>query len=174
MNCETNKATGEKRWVHVSRTGRIYGGATAEEVERKTLLASLHALKRTVGSDLAVEMCAKMFGGICHFGDLTNSQMRELKNTFIESLRYGKQLEEAQRIEPLITDAQRKKIIRLGLYVLGPKYGKQWFWRKCKEWVVRLRDADRVDLNKLTNQEAWTVIKRLERIEAQLKKGGGQ
>lgn len=182
MNIQTNQATGEKTFVHVSRTGRSYRGATAADVERKMLLAALHALKQTVdggqtievrgqkSESVAVEMCARLYGGIVSFGDLTIEQMRELKTTFQDSLRFNQQTESAQRLEPLISEKQRKRIVRLGLYVLGPVYGKQWFWEKCKKWIVRLKDAKTVDLNSLTNQEAWYLIQRLERIEKRLAK----
>jgi hypothetical protein len=166
-------ATGEKRFVHISRSGRRYGGATPAEAERKTLLAALHALKRTIGGDLAIETCARMFGGICSFGDLTVEQMRELKNTFIESLRIGEKLEKEQRIEPMATDKQIKQMVKLGRYsIITATYGTGFFWRKVKEWCPRLRGTHgRIELDDLSNQEAWTVIRRLQKIEARLKQG---
>lgn len=177
MNMQVEHTTdGGKRFVHVSRSGRRYRGATTDEVERKTLLAALHALKRTIDNgrphneSIAVEMCARLFVGICSFGDLTVEQMRELKQVFVESLRVGERLEKAQRLEPAATEKQLKKIKALGLYsIVGTTYGRSWIWKKLKEWVVRYRDTEgRIDLNDLTQQEAWYVIKRLERIEQRL------
>lgn len=174
MNMQIERTEqGEKRFVHVSRSGRRYGGATPQEAERKTLLAALHAMKRTIGDDLAVEICARMFGGIGHFGDLTNDQMRELKNTFTEALRFGDKMEKAQRLEPMATEKQIKQLVKLGRYsVITERYGTGFFWRKVKEWCPRLRGTKGlVQLDDLSNQEAWTVIRRLEKIEARLKKG---
>jgi hypothetical protein len=78
---------------------------------------------------------------------------------------------------------QRRCIIRLGKYVLGPKYGDGWFWRKLPEWTVdfntqtgtpsgdgRIRKVTRLD--DLTMAEAVYIIRVMEQIEFRLKSGG--
>lgn len=169
---------GERRFVHQSQSGRKYIGTSPEEVERKRLLAMLHAANRELsphlegeGKSMVRELCESMFG-TSSFGSLTVPQMRELKAMIDESRRAEKKLEEKQALEPKLTPSQKKRIIKLGLYVLGPVYGKEWFWKKCKAWIVRLHDANRVNLDELTNQEAWYMIRRLERIEKHLKSTG--
>lgn len=164
-------STGQKQFVRTARSGRRYVGATPEEAERKHLLATLHAFEREMG--IGREIAESRFG-TKSFGQLTLDQMRELKNLFVESRRAGEHLQEEQRfaLEPKMSEKQRKRIIRLGLYVLAPYYGKDWFWRKCKEWVVRFHHVERINLDHMTNQEAWYVIQRLERIEKRLKQHG--
>lgn len=159
---------GIRQFVSTSRSGRRYTGATPEEAERKHLLAMLHAFDRKM-SGIAHEVCASRFG-TASFGQLTLEQMRELKKLFAESRSTGAQLQEVAgaSLEPKLTTAQRKRLIKLGLYVLAPYYGKDWFWNKCKEWVVRLKNAQRVNLDEMTNQEAWYVIRRMEKIEKRL------
>lgn len=184
---------GYRVFVCTSRSGRKYTGATPEEAERKKLLAILHAADREFGNgasghmidkdgDLKTvhdnnshsavrDLCDSMFGTLS-FGRLSVKELRELKAMVDESRRAGRKLDAGQSLEPKLTDKQRKRIIRLGLYVLGPVYGQEWFWAKCKKWIVRLHDAERVDLDQLTNQEAWYLIRRLEKIEARLLKTG--
>ncbi len=158
---------GERRFVYTSRSGRKYTGATPEEAERKKLLAILHAADREFGHGMVHDLCESMFG-VHSFGGLAVMQLRELHAMVQESRRTGIKLEKEQSLEPKLTDKQRKRIIRLGLYVLGPVYGKEWFWTKCKKWIVRLHDAKRVELDELTNSEAWYLIRRLEKIEKRL------
>ena len=162
---------GERVFVYTSRSGRKYAGATPEEAERKKLLAILHAADREFGHSMVHDLCESMFG-VQSFGRLSVKEMRELHAMVQESKRTGAKLEKEQSLEPKLTDKQRKRIIRLGLYVLGPVYGKEWFWAKCKKWIVRLHDAKRVDLDELTNSEAWYLIRRLERIEKRLLETG--
>lgn len=160
---------GVRQFVSTARSGRRYVGSTPEEAERKHLLAFLHAAERENG--IARDLAESQFG-TRSFGHLTIEQMRSLKNQFVASRQAGKELEKNQRLEPGMTQKQRARIIKLGLYVLAPYYGKDWFWRKCKEWVVRFHHVARIDLDDLTNQEAWYVIQRLERIEKRLKTHG--
>ena len=174
---------GERVFVYTSRSGRKYIGATPEEAERKKLLAILHAADRELRPHLnplpegeephspVRDLCDSMFGTFS-FGRLNVMELRALKVIVDESRRTGAKLEKEQSLEPKLTDKQRKRIIRLGLYVLGPVYGKEWFWAKCKKWIVRLHDAKRVDLDELTNSEAWYLIRRLERIEKRLLETG--
>lgn len=157
-----------KQFVHMTRSGRRYVGATPEIAERKYLLAVTHMLAKKIGEDIAEEICAGLFLGITSFGDLTLPQLRELERTFKGSMQSFQQVESAQRIEPLLTDKQRRTLIKLGVYVLGPKYGKDFFWNKVKEWMPRWKNAGRVDLGKLTNQEADYLIRRFTKIERRL------
>ena len=89
----------------------------------------------------------------------------------------------AQHKRPTIQ--QRKKIARLGKYVLGAVYGDQWFWKNLPEWIAELylgaTDSDSgIDISKrtvrkidnLTQYEAWYIIQRMEKIEAKLHKDG--
>jgi hypothetical protein len=76
---------------------------------------------------------------------------------------------------------QRKRVVRLGRYVLGAVYGQNWFWKKLPEWIGELYDGQTdpetgEDLSKrrvrqlenLTSYEAWYIIQRMEKIEAKL------
>ncbi len=76
---------------------------------------------------------------------------------------------------------QRKRVVRLGRYVLGSVYGQNWFWKKLPEWIGELyqhaTDPETgEDLSKrrvrqlenLTSYEAWYIIQRMEKIEAKL------
>jgi hypothetical protein len=162
---------GERRFVCTSRSGRKYTGATPEEAERKRLLAALHAADREFGHGMVHDLCDSM-SGVQSFGGLAVTQLQELLVVVQESRRAGKKLDAGQSLEPKLTEKQKKRIIRLGLYVLGPVYGKDWFWKKCTQWIVRLHDAKRVDLDQLTNQEAWYLIRRLEKIEKRLLQTG--
>ena len=83
------------------------------------------------------------------------------------------------------TIQQRKAIVRLGRYVLGPVYGDKWFWKMLPDWVheywgttydhetdtdLSKRKVTRID--DLTRDEARYVIQRLEKVEARLKTTG--
>jgi hypothetical protein len=158
-------------FVHRSRSGRQYKGGTPEETERKVLIASLHAADHELG--IVHDLCAQRFCGICSFADLTLQQLRELNKEISDARRFGAQVTQTNNsLEPKATSGQIKRIVKLGRYsIIDEKYGHDWFWKKAKEWVVRLKDAKRVKLDELTNQEAWYLIKRLERIEKRLKAG---
>lgn len=163
-------STGERRFVYTSRSGRRYTGATQQEVERKVLLASLHVAARETG--MVHEICAQRFAGICSLGDLTIEQLRELNKLFVESNRFGKEVEKSQSLEPKATEKQIKRIVKLGRYsIITDHYGVDWFWKKAKEWIVRFRNVQRIRLDDLTNQEAWYLIRRLEKVEQRLLKG---
>lgn len=168
-------ATGERQFVHTSRSGRRYIGTTPEETERKLLIASLHAAERELG--MVHEICAQRFLGISSFADLNLQQLRELNKVISDARRFGTQAaQENNSLEPKATSAQIKRLVKLGRYsIINEKYGNDWFWKKCLEWIVRLKNANakRVKLDELTNQEAWYLIKRLERIEKRLKTGAG-
>lgn len=166
MNLTITHTDQGKLYTLMTRSGRRYSGATMEEAERKELLAELHALRRQIGDDDAYRTCASLFEGVASFGDLEIGHMRQLRQVFRDAVRFGKKLEQSQRLEPGITEKQRKAIIRLGKYVLGPVYGDTWLFKKLKEWIPRFADVQRVDIGELTNSEAWYVIRRLEKIEA--------
>ena len=153
------------RHIVVARSGRQYCGLTAEEAERKYRLALCHAFKRKLGAEVVEELIASNYMGITSLGDLTIEQLRELSGIMLDACQYGNQMEKAQRLEPAISEKQRKRIIRLGKYVLGPRYGNTWFWKKLKEWTGKTKIDD------LTNAEAHYMIKRLESIERRLSKG---
>lgn len=173
-------ASGQRRWVHVSRSGRKYSGETPDVVERKWLLATLHKLCSVIDGDdkkqtIGREMCARLYGGIVSFGDLSVEQMRELRQVYTDALIAARKLEAMQRIEPMATEKQLRKIKALGMFsAVGRTYGRQWLWKKLKEWVPRWKNADRVKLEDLTQQEAWYVIQRLERIEKRINDGSGK
>ncbi|MCZ7556812.1 MAG: hypothetical protein M5R41_10475 [Bacteroidia bacterium] len=89
----------------------------------------------------------------------------------------------AQHKRPTIQ--QRKKIARLGKYVLGAVYGDQWFWNNLPVWIGELyagaTDLESgVDISKrtvrkidnLTQYEAWYIIQRMEKVEFKLHKDG--
>ncbi len=147
------------QFVGMTRSGRRYFGATAEEAERKYLLAYLHAYGRQVGMPVLREIAAANFGGVCSLGDLAITEMRELKTMVEDAVRFGRREADRARLEPRLTDKQRRRIIRLGRYVIGERYGKDWFWRNLKEWTKKSRIED------LTVAEAHYVIKRMEKIE---------
>jgi hypothetical protein len=162
---------GQKKFVCTSKSGRKYVGDTPEAAERKRLLAIIHAANREFEHGIVRDMCESMFG-TQSFGSLTVSQLLELKAMVDASKRNVRDIDSLTTLEPKLTDSQRKRLIRLGLYVLGPVYGKDWFWAKCKKWIIRLHDAKRVDLDQLTNQEAWYLIRRMEKIEKRLLQTG--
>jgi hypothetical protein len=164
-------ATGERQFVYTSRSGRRYVGATPEETERKLLIASLHAGERELG--MVHEICAQRFLGIASFADLTLQQLRELNKVISDARRFGSAVaNENNSLEPKATSAQIKRLVKLGRYsVITEKYGKEYFWKKCLEWVVRFKDAKRVKLDEFTNYEAWYLIRRLEKVEKRLQAG---
>lgn len=72
------------------------------------------------------------------------------------------------------TDAELRKIVRLGKYRLGAIYGDDWFWRHLPDWTAQY--YDQVDtsiyprrsvkrLQDLSAFEAEHVIRVLEQIE---------
>jgi len=91
----------------------------------------------------------------------------------------------ASEILPLSIE-QRKKIIRIGRYVLGKHYGDdKWFWAKLpvyvmdfhageihKETGIALSTRKVRKLDDLTRAEAHYVIQRLEAIEYNITCGG--
>jgi hypothetical protein len=158
-------------YLYCSRSGRKYTGATPEETERKVLVASLHAAEHELG--IVHEICAQRFFGITSFLDLTLQQLRELNKVISDARRFGSAVvNENNSLEPKATSAQIKRLVKLGRYsIICEKYGKEWFWKKCLEWIVRLKNAKRVKLDELTNQEAWYLIRRLEKVEKRLKDG---
>jgi hypothetical protein len=171
MNVSIEHTIAGQQFVHVSRSGRRYVGTTPEEAERKLLIASLHAAERELG--IVHEICAQRFLGIHSLADLNLQQLRELNKVISDARRFGTQAANKNNsLEPKATSAQIKRIVKLGRYsIICEKYGKEWFWRKAKEWVVRLKDAQRVNLDELTNQEAWCLIRRLEKVEKRLLAG---
>lgn len=149
-------------YVGMTRSGRRYVGLTAEEAERKYLLALLHCYKRQLGGRQFEEICAAQFQGICSLGDLSILQLREFKGLVDDANRFQRAVTDRNKLEPRLTERQRKRIVRLGRYVLGERYGKDWFWKKLPEWTKKTR------LDDLTHAEAHYVIQRLEKIEAAL------
>lgn len=149
---------------------RTYKGTTRQEAERKLFLAALHALDKEYAGILH-EICEKQFGK-SSFGALSIDEMKYLRSLFRRSKDLSDRMAvmtQYNGIEPMITEKQRKRLIRLGLYVLGARYGKKWFWEKCKEWLPRFRSVDRVELKSLTEYEACYLIKRFEKIEKRVK-----
>lgn len=147
-------------YVGMTASGRRYVGLTAEEAERKYLLAFLHVFKKQLGGRQFEEICAATFEGVCSLGDLTLAQLRDFKCMADDARRFQRTVTERGNVEPKLSDKQRKRIVRLGRYVLGERYGKDWFWKKLPEWTKKHR------LDELTHAEAHYVIQRLEKIEA--------
>lgn len=149
-------------YIGLTLSGRKYRGASIDEVNRKYLLAILHMNKKQIGDEVFTDLCSSMFSGRTHLSDLTIEEMYNLKNTLVNAVKCGEKLENSQQLEPTITVRQRKSIIRLGRYVLGEHYGKDWFWKKLNEWTKKSK------LDELTVAEARYVIERLEKIEKRL------
>ncbi|MBP8975081.1 MAG: hypothetical protein KBG83_00030 [Bacteroidetes bacterium] len=160
---------GTHQYIIRTKSGRKYRGATPEEAERKFLLSYLHAAAREYEG--LRELCNAEFGNYS-FGSLTLEQMRQLKSYYERANESGEALKESTRIvsEAKATPRQIAAIVKLGRYVIGERYGKNWFWQKCKEWIPRFNDAERINLNELTSYEAWYLIQRLEKIEKRLEK----
>ena len=172
MHLEYENTDNGGQWVYTSRSGRRYTGATQEDAERKWIIASLHAAQRELG--MVRDLCARKYFGITSFSDLNLQQLRELNNEILTARRFGKEMSTtaSQEIEPKATNAQIKRIVKLGRYsIITEKYGKDFFWNKCKEWMPRFKNAARINLDDLTNQEAWYLVKRLEKIEKRLAAG---
>ncbi len=151
--------------IVVSRSGRRYYGVTLEDAQRKYLLATLHAYTKEY--PILREISADRYG-TSSFGKLSLQQLWELKKVISESSRTSQNITNNLTAEPKLTEQQRKKIIRLGLYVIGKRYGSGWFWRKCREWIPRFRQTEKIDLDSLTNYEAWIIIRKLEKIEQRI------
>lgn len=162
MKIQIENTEAGKVYVGMTLSGRKYRGASMDEVNRKYLLAILHMHKKQIGDEVFTDLCASMFSGRTHLSDLTIAEMYKLKSTLVDAVRFGEKIENSQQIEPMITVRQRKSIIRLGRYVLGEHYGKDWFWKKLNEWTKKSK------LDDLTVAEARYVIERLEKIEKRL------
>jgi len=160
---------GTHQYVIRTKSGRKYRGATPEEAERKFLLSCLHAAAKEYEG--LRELCYAEYGSYS-FGKLTIEQLRQLKSYHDQANQSGEALKESTRVvnEAKATPRQISAIVKLGRYVLGERYGKDWFWKKCKEWIPRFNDLERINLNDLTSYEAWYLIQRLEKIEKRLEK----
>lgn len=154
-----------KQFVGISFSGRRYVGDTPNEVERKWLLAILHITKSKIGEQTFEDVVAANCNGVHSLRLCTTEQLQHLKRLFDDANRFSRWAKNNQRIEPMMTEKQRKIIVRLGRYVLGEVYGKDWFWQKLFQWTKKNW------LDDLTNAEAWRVIKRLEKIENRIYKG---
>lgn len=150
------------KYAVLTMSGRSYTGLTAEEAERKYLLALLHVYKRQIGARSFEELTAANFRGVCSLADLTLSELREFRTMVHDAGNFARRVSDRNNLEPRLSEGQRKRIIRLGRYVLGEKYGKDWFWKKLREWTKKSR------LDDLTHAEAHYIIKRMEKIEARL------